>query len=330
MACKSQKIVGRTVAIEFHIGCGNVLPLESEWKRLGPMRAKEFNTEWDTVDATADDSQGSFREEIASYQSASISGDGVLKLSGEGAANMAELFKHVLRPDATEGQPVAWVRITFPDLTFTFFAIISNMSRSAPHDDLVTFSLEASATSSDFGVIVEDTPDANSPDVTSIEALPSTLQIAMGDSFALKAIANPPQADQRVRWSSANPLIASVNQLTGTVVGVGLGNVNVTAESVDDPGMTDVVAVTIVSPAQSVQVAPASVTVAVGDDEQLTAGVLPGTAPQGVTYVSSDSAVATVSNTGLIEGVAVGSAVVTVRSTFNPATFYNVPVTVTA
>lgn len=328
MAIKSQKIVGRDVAIEYHIGEGISLPLESDWKRLGPMRAKEFSMEWDTIDATADDSLGNIRENIASFQTASISGDGVVKTSGEGSANFLELAKHVAAP--VDGQPYAWVRITFPDLTFTFYALISNLSRSAPYDDLVTFSLEASAAPSDFGLIVEDTPDANAPDVLTVVANPATLQIAMGEGFTIGAYATPPQADQRMRWTSSAPLIAQVNGLTGLVTGRGLGSATITAESAENSAVTDTVAVTVVSPAQSVQVSPATVSVADAATQQLTAGVLPGTAPQGVSYESANTAVATVSGTGLITGINPGTTTVTVRSTFNPAAFQVIPVTVTA
>lgn len=158
MACNTTKFVGRDVVMEYVIGCPDELPLEEEWQRFGSMRTKEFNLEWETTDATADDSIGALRESLATFQTLSISGDGVVKVSGAGAANLIELTKHVANPAATGGQPFAWVRMTFPDLTFTCFMIISSMSRSAPFDDVVTYSFEASATASDFGLMVEDTP----------------------------------------------------------------------------------------------------------------------------------------------------------------------------
>src|SRR5690606_16413614 len=121
-----------------------------DWKRFGSMRTKEFTLEWDTTDATADDSVGALRENLATFQSLTISGDGTAKASGAGAQNLIDLTKHVANPLATSGQPVAWLRMTFPDLTFTAFMLVSSMSRSAPFDDVVTYSFEASATASDF------------------------------------------------------------------------------------------------------------------------------------------------------------------------------------
>jgi predicted secreted protein len=163
MACEKQKFVGRDVVLEYFIGCGDTLPLPTEWKRFGSLRTKEFSIEWDTVDATDSDSIGALRENLATFQSMTISGDGTVKASGAGAQNLIDLTKHIINPVATSGQPVAWLRMTFPDLTFTAYMLLSTISRSAPFDDIVTYSFEASATSSDFGLMVEDTPN---PDET--------------------------------------------------------------------------------------------------------------------------------------------------------------------
>src|SRR5699024_6901103 len=143
------KFTGRSVILEYAIGCPDDFPTEQDWRRIGAMRTKEMTLEWDSTDATADDSIGALRENLATFQTASISGDGTVKASGAGAADLVSLTKHVANPEATGGQPNAWLRITFPDLTFTMYAMVSNMSRSAPYDDVVTYSFEATATASD-------------------------------------------------------------------------------------------------------------------------------------------------------------------------------------
>lgn len=158
MACNKQKFVGRDVVIEYSIGCGDALPTEADWKRIGSMRTKEFTLEWETTDASADDSIGSLRENLATFQTFSVSGDGTVKSAGAGAADMIALTKHVADPVATDGQPNSWIRLTFPDLTFTCYMIVTNMSRSMPYDDVTTYSFEATSTASDFGLKVEDTP----------------------------------------------------------------------------------------------------------------------------------------------------------------------------
>lgn len=158
MACNKQKYTGKDVVVEYSIGCPDELPVDLDWKRLGSMRTKEFTLEWESADGTDDSTVGSLRENIATFLGLTISGDGTLKNTGIGAANLIEVTKHVANPVATSGQPNAWFRLTFPDLTFVCYMMISNMSRSAPYDDVATYSFEASATASDFGLIVTDTP----------------------------------------------------------------------------------------------------------------------------------------------------------------------------
>ncbi|MNQ15157.1 Phage major tail protein 2 [compost metagenome] len=152
--CDTTKYVGREVVVEFALACGDIDPGTLSFLPIGALRGKEVNLEMDTVDATADDSVGSFRENLVTYKTFSFSGDGVAKRADGVLSNQTALYKHTFE----DPQPVAWFRFTFPDVTITSFMIISTFSRSATYDDVVTFSLEASTTASDFGVIIEDTP----------------------------------------------------------------------------------------------------------------------------------------------------------------------------
>lgn len=247
MACKQLKFTGKTVVLEYHIGCPDTLPQEQDWKRVGAMRGKELTLEWDTTDATADDSVGALRENLATFQNMSISGDGTVKVSGAGAAELKALTKHVLNPSATGGQPTAWMRLTFPDLTFVAYMLVSNMSRSAPHDDVVTYSLEASATSSDFGLIVDDTPDPNAPDVDSVTVTPSTMALDTGDTQQATVVVLPAGAGQGVVWQSDDTGVATVDQ-NGNVTGVSAGTCTVTVTSTADSGKSDAIAVTVSEP----------------------------------------------------------------------------------
>lgn len=242
--CKSQKYVGRDCVLEYVIGCGDTLPQSSDWKRLGAMRTKELTIEWETADATADDSVGSLRENLATFQTLSVSGDGTLKASGAGSANLIEMTKHVVKPEATGGQPVAWIRLTFPDLTFVFFALVSNMSRSAPYDDLATYSFEASATSSDFGLVVQDTPDPDALAVTGVEAFPVTVNLAVGEERQLMAAVQPVGAPSGIQWVSSESATVKVSQ-NGVVTGVAAGVATITAQSSSDSTKKDTVEVTV-------------------------------------------------------------------------------------
>lgn len=245
MACNTTKFVGKDVVLEYVIGCGDVLPLEADWKRFGSLRTKEFEIAWDTTDATDSDSVGALRENLATFQTMTISGDGVVKASGAGAQNLIDLTKHVIQPVATGGQPVAWLRMTFPDLTFIAYMLISNISRSAPYDDLTTYSFEASATASDFGLIVEDTPDADAADPVSIEVVPATLSLAVGQTFGMEGVVLPAGAPQSIRWTSSAPAIAAVNEVSGVVTALGAGLATITGKSSVDPLITETAEITV-------------------------------------------------------------------------------------
>lgn len=329
MACQQMKIVGRDVALEYAIGCGDTLPTESEWKRFGSLRTKEFNLAWDTTDATDSDSIGALRENLATFQTLTISGDGTVKVAGGGAANLKELTKHVAKPVSTGGQPTAWMRMTFPDLTFIAFMLLTTLSRSSPHDDIVTYSMEASATASDFGLIIEDTPNANDPDPESIEIIPSELSLAVGTSFDAEAVVLPTSAPQNIRWSSSAPAVASVNLLSGVVTGNALGTATITATSAVDSGVSESITVNVVGQAQSIEATPSSISIAEAATQQITASVLPVTAPQGVTYVSANPAIASVSTAGLVTGESEGETTITIRSVQRPSVSLVIPVTVT-
>lgn len=242
--CKNNKYVGRDVVLEYFIGCGDVLPASGDWKRFGSMRTKEFNSEWDSADATADDSIGSLRENLATFLSLTMSGDGTLTLTGANAANLKEVNKHFINPVATGGQPVMWMRMTFPDLTFTAFMLLSSFSRSAPYDDVATYSMEASATASDFGLIVEDTPDPDADDVTSVEAFPAAVELAVGASRQLAATVQPVGAPSGIQWISSAPLVATVTQ-NGVVTAASTGTATITARSSADTTKSAEVEVTV-------------------------------------------------------------------------------------
>src|SRR5690606_10971899 len=91
-----------------------------------------------------------------------------------------------------------------------------NMSRSAPFDDVVTYSFEASATASDFGLIVEDTPNPDAV-ITGVSVVPATLSLDVGDTYDIEAVVLPTNAPQGVTWTSDEPTEVSVNAYTGVV-----------------------------------------------------------------------------------------------------------------
>jgi len=121
--------------------------------------------------------------------------------------------------------------------------------------------------------------------------------------------------DRTVSWSSSDVAIASVSG-TGQVTAVTPGTVTVTATS---EGRSGTAFVTVTRPAvAAVQVSAASNEVPVSGTLQLTATSLDSTGStllgRAVIWTSSNTARATVSNTGVVTGVALGSVTITATS----------------
>lgn len=237
--CASDKFVGKSVLAEFALACGDVDPLTLTWLPLGAARNKSLTMSADTVDATADDSVGSFRDTLITYKTFETSIDGVTKRDDGTTSNQQLLFNHFV----TDPQPYVWIRLTGPINTVIGFCVLTEFSQEFPYDDIATYSITASATSRPGGlasVIVEDTPIA----ITSVNVTPATASVAVGNVTNLDHNIVPAAANQAVTWSTSAALVATVNS-SGRVLGVGAGTATITATSVVDPTKTDTCVVTV-------------------------------------------------------------------------------------
>lgn len=143
--CANGKFVGRVAVLEYQILCPEETPVAIDWKRVGAMTTKDLSIEWDLTEADGDDNEGAVMEQLASALNMTASGDGLCMKSDSSVSNQIALTLHVHDPVATGGQPYAWIRLTYPDITFTFPALINSMSRSGENRSSVTFSFEATA-----------------------------------------------------------------------------------------------------------------------------------------------------------------------------------------
>lgn len=166
---------------------------------------------------------------------------------------------------------------------------------------------------SSFSTDVEALPSVGSVTVQSISVSKSSTSINVGETETITATISPNNAtNQTVTWTSSNTAVATVSG--GTITAVSAGSATITATS-EEGRFTASCSVSSVVPVTGVELAPATVSIGVGETAQLTATVLPSTATnKGVTYSSSDATVATVSATGLVTTVAAGSATITVTT----------------
>jgi uncharacterized protein YjdB len=155
--------------------------------------------------------------------------------------------------------------------------------------------------------------------VASVAVTPASLTVLAGSTAQLTAVAKDSAGNvltgRSITWTSNATGVATVSA-SGLVGGVSAGNATITATSEGKSG-TAVVSVSLV-PVASVTVSPNPAGVRVGGTVQLTAvtkdsagNVLTGRV---VTWASSVPAVATVSASGLVTGVAAGAITITATS----------------
>ena len=156
--------------------------------------------------------------------------------------------------------------------------------------------------------------------VVSVAVQPQTATVLVGDSMRLSAnlVLSKGNLAPAISWSSSDAALATVNS-TGVVYGVATGAVVVRAVSL---GKHDSAAVTIVrpspNPVASVTVTPSAASLDAGRTLQLAVTLKDAAgrllAGRTVTWATSSPAVATVSASGLVSGVAAGSATITATS----------------
>ena len=161
------------------------------------------------------------------------------------------------------------------------------------------------------------------------------MTISAGASEKLTATINPPinppeAIDQAVTWTSSNPAVAAVTS-SGLVMGQSKGAALITV-AMNYGNSSAVCAVSVEEgtiPVIGVSLDEADITLAPGNTCTLIASVAPANANQAVTWTSSDTAIATVTN-GVVTGVSGGTAIITATSVADPSKLASCRVSVTA
>ena len=153
--------------------------------------------------------------------------------------------------------------------------------------------------------------------VESVTISPSSLTLTEGESQKLTAVVSPSNASvQTVTWKSLAPVYATVDQ-DGTVTAVSAGWATIRATTEDGDKVAEIY-VTVrpkVIPVTDVSLDKTTLTMIPGDTQTLTATVNPSNASdQTVTWFSSNTYVATVSDSGVVTAKAGGTSTITVTT----------------
>ena len=155
--------------------------------------------------------------------------------------------------------------------------------------------------------------------VSIVTVAPAPASVLVGQLLQLSATtadsAGNVLSGRAVTWASSNTVVATVSG-TGLLTGVVSGTATITATS---EGTRGTAAVTVtVAPVATVGVSPGAPSVVIGGTAQLAAALRDANgnplSGRTVTWATSNGGVATVTATGLVAGVAVGSATITATS----------------
>lgn len=174
----------------------------------------------------------------------------------------------------------------------------------------------AVASAADFAV---NTDAPVLPTSISVTASVDPVEVVENLTLQLSATVLPADADDKsVTWASSDDTIATIDS-AGLVTGIAPGTVTITATSVADNLVSGTLSVTV-TPAplslEGVLINVGDSTLKIGATLDLDATLLPlGYVGQGLTFSSSDDAVATVTSEGIVEARAVGTATITAAAT---------------
>jgi uncharacterized protein YjdB len=203
------------------------------------------------------------------------------------------------------GRTITWASDNTAAATVSSSGLVKGIAAGTAH---VTATCESQSGSSTITVTLVP--------VASVSVTPATAGINVGATQQLSATPKDASGNtltgRTITWASDNTAAATVSS-SGLVKGIAAGSAHVTATCESQSG-SSTITVTLV-PVASVAVSPSSATIGVSATQQLSATPKDagGNALSGrtITWSTDNVAAATVSSSGLVTGIAAGSATIT-------------------
>lgn len=149
---------------------------------------------------------------------------------------------------------------------------------------------------------------------TGVKLSAESVRIKKGDKFSLTAVILPEgKNDGMLRWSSDNEDIASVDE-NGVILGKAKGEAVITVTTVDG-GYIATCNVQVYQPVTELRMDTKAITVKTGENQQLTATILPYDADnKNIIWSSDDSSIADVNSKGVVSGIKAGQVLIRATS----------------
>ncbi len=144
--------------------------------------------------------------------------------------------------------------------------------------------------------------------IESIEFLSPTVTLKAGQTQLLKVKTEPEYAySKSILWTSSKTSVATVSE-DGTVTAISPGETTITAKAADSDVSASCVVTVTYADVESISVTPAVLSLRIGEKTILKATVLPETSVQTVSWRSDHPEIATVTETGEVTAISLGSA----------------------
>ena len=149
---------------------------------------------------------------------------------------------------------------------------------------------------------------------TGVKLSAESARIKKGDKFSLTAVILPEgKNDGMLRWSSDNEDIASVDE-NGVILGKAKGEAVITVTTIDG-GYIATCKVQVYQPVTELRMDTKAITVKTGENQQLTATILPYDADnKNIIWSSDDSSIADVNSKGVVSGIKAGQVLIRATS----------------
>jgi uncharacterized protein YjdB len=239
-----------------------------------------------------------------------VTGVTVSPTSASFAAGASQQLTATIAPANATNQTVAWTSSNTAVATVNASGLVSGVAAGTATITVTTQDGAKTATSS-------ITVTTSTVAVTGVTVSPTSATISVGATQQLTATVAPANATNKtVSWASNNTSVATVST-SGLVSAIAAGTATITVTTQDGgktaPSTITVTATTV--PVTGVSVSPTLASIATSATQQLTATVSPANATnKNVSWASNNSSIATVSTSGLVTGVAAGSAIITVTT----------------